>query len=76
MVVLRPVGIQGHLQGENVQLLYLFSPVMIAMMMMMMERRKKKEKKETEIIKPLVASYDMPGIQWTYSIPGPHRGGF
>ena len=41
---------------------------MIAMMMMM-ERRKKKEKKETEIIKPLVASYDMPGIQWTYSIP-------
>ena len=45
-------------------------------MMMMMEKRKKKkrQKKETEIRKPLVTSYDMPGIQWTYSIPGPTQG--
>ena len=35
------------------------------------KERKKRQKKETEIRKPLVASYDMPGIQWTYSIPGP-----
>ena len=33
------------------------------------------KKKETQNRKALVALYDMPGIQWTYSIPGPpHRG--
>ena len=34
----------------------------------------KKKEKETEDRKPLVGLYDIPGMQWTYSIPGPTQG--
>ena len=50
-MVSRPVGIQGHLQAENIQSYNLLSPVK-----MMMDKR---QKKETVIRKPVFASYDM-----------------
>ena len=53
------VSIQGHFQGKNNWVIYVFSLVMKAI-----EHRNGEKK-------PIVASYDMPEIQWTYSIIGP-----